>query len=89
MGLFFFFFFFFWRDAGEEKKAHTLFHDSRIPTTQQINKIDSTENLTPAEVLNKMYELGYQRGMIMGKRDILIEIALMIKLDDSIVDDKI
>lgn len=69
-----------------DKKSTELEGDSIL---QQINKIDSTENLTPAEVLNKMYELGYQRGMIMGKRDILIEIALMIKLDDSIVDDKI
>ena len=69
-----------------DKKSSQLEGDSIL---QQINKIDSTENLTPAEVLNKMYELGYQRGMIMGKRDILIEIALMIKLDDSIVDDKI
>ena len=69
-----------------DKKSSQLEGDSIL---QQINKIDSTENLSPAEVLNKMYELGYQRGMIMGKRDILIEIALMIKLDDSIVDDKI
>ena len=56
---------------------------------QQINKIDSSENLSPAEVLNKMYELGYQRGMIMGKKEVLLEIALMVKLDDSNVDKSI
>jgi hypothetical protein len=36
-----------------------------------------------------MYELGYQRGMIMGKKEVLLEIALMVKLDDSNVDKSI
>jgi hypothetical protein len=69
-----------------DKKSSELEGDTIL---QQINKIDSSENLSPAEVLNKMYELGYQRGMIMGKKEVLLEIALMVKLDDSIVDDKI
>jgi hypothetical protein len=69
-----------------DKKSSELEGDTIL---QQINKIDSSENLSPAEVLNKMYELGYQRGMIMGKKEVLLEIALMVKLDDSNVDKSI
>ena len=69
-----------------DKKSTELEGDSIL---QQVTRVDTNDNLSTADILNKMYELGYQRGMIMGNRDILIEIALMIKLDDSIVDDKI
>ena len=64
-----------------DKKSSELEGDSIL---QQINRIDNNANLSNAEILNKMYEFGYERGKIIGKRDILIEIALMIKLDDNI-----
>ena len=69
-----------------DKKSSQLEGDSIL---QQVTRVDTNDNLSTADILNKMYELGYQRGMIMGKKEVLIEIALMIKLDDSIVDDKI
>jgi len=69
-----------------DKKSSELEGDTIL---QQVNKIDPNENLSPAEVLNKMYELGYQRGMIMGKKEVLLEIALLVKLDDSNLDKSI
>jgi hypothetical protein len=64
-----------------DKKSSELEGDSIL---QQMNRVDTNANLSTAEILNKMYEFGYERGKIIGKRDILIEIALMIKLDDNI-----
>jgi hypothetical protein len=64
-----------------DKKTSELEGDCIL---QQINKIDSNENLSPAEIINKMYELGYQRGMIFGKRDILVDIGNMMKVDESL-----
>jgi len=69
-----------------DKKSSELEGDSIL---QQLTRVDTNDNLSTADILNKMYELGYQRGMIMGKKEVLIEIALMVKLDDSNVDESI
>jgi len=69
-----------------DKKSSQLEGDSIL---QQVTRVDTNDNLSTADILNKMYELGYQRGMIMGKKEVLIEIALMVKLDDSNVDESI
>ena len=69
-----------------DKKSSQLEGDSIL---QQVTRVDTNDNLSTADILNKMYELGYQRGMIMGKKEVLIEIALMVKLDDSNVNESI
>lgn len=69
-----------------DKKSSELEGDSIL---QQVNRVDTSDNLSTTDILNKMYEFGYQRGMIMGKKEVLIEIALMVKLDDSNVDKSI
>ena len=62
-----------------DKKSSELEGDTIL---QQVNRIDHNANLSTADILNKMYELGYQRGMIMGKKEVLLEIALMVKIDE-------
>lgn len=69
-----------------DKKSSELEGDSIL---QQVTRLETSDNLSTADILNKMYEFGYQRGMIMGKKEVLIEIALMVKLDDSNVDKSI
>lgn len=63
-----------------DKKSSELEGDSIL---QQLNKIE-TGTLSTAEILNKMYEFGFERGKIMGKRDILLELAQMIKIDEKL-----
>jgi hypothetical protein len=35
-----------------------------------------------SEVLNKMYELGYKRGQIIGKRDALYDFAVFLNITE-------
>ena len=47
----------------------------------QLDKIDTTTS-NMSEVLNKMYELGYKRGQIIGKRDALYDFALFLQITE-------
>lgn len=38
-------------------------------------------NVTATEILNKMYDMGYKRGQIIGKRDALVDLANFINLE--------
>jgi hypothetical protein len=49
----------------------------------QMDRIESTMNITTTEILNKMYEMGFRRGKIIGKRDSLIELATFLKMDEK------
>lgn len=63
-----------------DKKSSQLEGDVII---QQINPFEG-EGLTEIsqkDALNKMYELGYQRGVIMGRKEILLDIAQLLKFD--------
>lgn len=46
----------------------------------QLDRVDTTQNLNMSEVLNKMYEQGYKRGQIIGKKDALFDLATFLKM---------
>ena len=48
---------------------------------QQVNPFEGLTNLSQSDALNKMYELGQSRGRLMGQKDILLDIALLLKFD--------
>jgi len=48
---------------------------------QQVNPFKGLTNLSQSDALNKMYELGQSRGRLMGQKDILLDIALLLKFD--------
>ena len=41
----------------------------------QVDRIETSSNYTTTEILNKMYDMGYKRGKIIGKRDALLDFA--------------
>jgi hypothetical protein len=41
----------------------------------QVDRIETSSNYTTTEILNKMYDMGYKRGQIIGKRDALLDFA--------------
>jgi hypothetical protein len=48
---------------------------------QQVNPFESLSNLSQADALNKMYEIGQERGKILGRQEILLDIAKLLKSD--------
>lgn len=48
---------------------------------QQVNPFEGLTNLSQADALNKMYEIGNQRGKLMGQKEILLDIAQLLKFD--------
>jgi hypothetical protein len=47
-----------------------------------MDRIDTNNaTITTTEILNKMYELGYKRGKIIGKRDALYDLASFLNMD--------
>jgi hypothetical protein len=59
-----------------DKKTAQLEGDVII---QQLNPFEGLTNLSQADALNKMYEIGFHRGTIIGQKEILIEISQLIK----------
>jgi len=59
-----------------DKKTAQLEGDVII---QKINHFEGLTELSQADALNKMYEIGYHRGTIMGQKEIIIEICQLIK----------
>jgi len=49
----------------------------------QMDRIESTMNITTTEILNKMYDMGFKRGKIIGKRDALVDLASFLNIDDK------
>lgn len=49
----------------------------------QMDRIDTTINNTTTEILNKMYEMGFKRGKIIGKRDALLDLATFLNIDSK------
>jgi len=48
----------------------------------QVDRIESTTNVTTTEILNKMYDLGFSRGKIIGKRDALLDFASFLNMTE-------
>jgi|GEM_PF-2379606 hypothetical protein len=49
----------------------------------QMDRIETTINFSTTEILNKMYDLGFNRGKIIGKRDALVDLATFLNIDDK------
>ena len=49
----------------------------------QMDRLDATMNITTTEILNKMYDMGFKRGKIIGKRDALVDLATFLKMDEK------
>jgi hypothetical protein len=50
----------------------------------QMDRIDTNNaTITTTEILNKMYEFGYKRGKIIGKRDALVDLATFLNIDSK------
>ncbi len=47
----------------------------------QMDRIETTMNVTATEILNKMYDMGFKRGQIIGKRDALVDLATFLNMD--------
>jgi hypothetical protein len=61
-----------------DKKSSQLEGDVIL---QQVNPFEGITKLNQADALNKMYELGHHRGKLMGQREILLDIAQLLKFD--------
>ena len=48
-----------------------------------MDRIETTINFSTTEILNKMYDLGFNRGKIIGKRDALVDLATFLNIDDK------
>lgn len=59
-----------------DKKASQLAGDVIL---QQVNPFEGISNLSQADALNKMYEIGQERGKLMGRQEILLDIATLLK----------
>jgi hypothetical protein len=59
-----------------DKKASQLSGDVIL---QQVNPFEGIINLSQADALNKMYEIGQERGKLMGRQEILQDIATLLK----------
>jgi len=62
-----------------DKKSSEIEGESIL---SQVDRIDTTQNLSTAEVLNKMYDLGFRRGKIIGKRDALLDFASFLNFTE-------
>ena len=49
----------------------------------QMDRIETTMNITTTEILNKMYDMGFKRGKIIGKRDALVDLATFLNIDSK------
>jgi hypothetical protein len=49
----------------------------------QMDREETTMNITTTEILNKMYDMGFKRGKIIGKRDALVDLASFLNIDDK------
>ena len=49
----------------------------------QMDRVETTMNITTTEILNKMYDMGFKRGKIIGKRDALVDLATFLKFDSN------
>ena len=49
----------------------------------QMDRLEATMNITTTEILNKMYDMGFKRGKIIGKRDALVDLATFLKMDEK------
>ena len=49
----------------------------------QMDRIETTINISTTEILNKMYEMGFNRGKLIGKRDALFDLASFLNIDDK------
>ena len=48
----------------------------------QVDRIETSSNYTTTEILNKMYDMGYNRGRIIGKRDALFDFATFLNMTE-------
>jgi hypothetical protein len=48
----------------------------------QVDRIETNTNATTSEILNKMYDLGFSRGKIIGKRDALLDFATFLNITE-------
>jgi hypothetical protein len=48
----------------------------------QVDRIETSSNYTTSEILNKMYDMGYNRGRIIGKRDALLDFATFLNFTE-------
>jgi hypothetical protein len=49
----------------------------------QMDREETTMNITTTEILNKMYDMGFKRGKIIGKRDALVDLATFLNVDEK------
>ena len=49
----------------------------------QMDRLEATMNITTTEILNKMYDMGFKRGKIIGKRDALVDLATFLNIDSK------
>ena len=49
----------------------------------QMDRLEATMNITTTEILNKMYDMGFKRGKIIGKRDALVDLATFLNMDSK------
>jgi hypothetical protein len=61
-----------------DKKSSQLEGDVIL---QQVNPFEGLTELSQADALNRMYEIGYHRGTIMGQKEILLDIAQLLKFE--------
>ena len=49
----------------------------------QMDRLEATMNITTTEILNKMYDMGFKRGKLIGKRDALLDLATFLNIDEK------
>ena len=49
----------------------------------QMDREEATMNISTTEILNKMYDMGFKRGKLIGKRDALLDLATFLNIDDK------
>lgn len=62
-----------------DKKTAQLEGDAIL---QQINPFEGLTEISDKDALNKMFEIGYKRGTIMGQKEILQDIAKLLKIEE-------
>ena len=49
----------------------------------QMDREEATMNISTTEILNKMYDMGFKRGKLIGKRDALLDLATFLNVDEK------
>ena len=49
----------------------------------QMDREEATMNISTTEILNKMYDMGFKRGKLIGKRDALLDLATFLNIDEK------